>query len=115
MIVLHTNIEDSELRKAVSDAVKSEIVSLTREAVTDIVRERVENKIKSSLIADDAAIMKEIDKQLKAKIAELTNSILYSSMWVDKGNLNKTIESLIQKEVEKAIAKFLSNFTGVPK
>jgi len=101
MIVINLKIEDDDLRNAVKDAVKGEIVSLTRSALEEIISQSVSDKLKIHI--NDTRFMSILDREVK----EFIKRELHSQIWVDRDKLNPKISDIIKNEIRNIIKDYL--------
>ena len=106
MIVVHVDLGDEELKKAVQKAVEGEIVSLTRDALNKVVTETVENKI--SLDNADSRFTSMVNEEVKKQIKEYISSQMSTQMWIERGKLTPVFAQLVKEQVRDIIKQGLS-------
>ena len=106
-IVVHVDLADEDLRKAVQEAIKGEIVSLTRKAIEDIIGQSVSEKLSIDANSNkiENMIRNAVDHDVKTYIREQ----MCSQVWIDKDSLNPKFAKLIRDAVQDILKRSLSN------
>lgn len=94
------NIEqDAELRSVIKDAIKGQVMSVTREEITSIVKEEIQKKVQNS---DVQYLNRLIGDSMKSVIAD----ILYKEHDVDSWH-NKWMDPIITKYLDSKVSAAL--------
>ncbi len=107
MIVLHTDLLDEEIKKAVREAVQGEITALTREALSNVVQEEVARKV-GTITPGNEYIQRITREQLKEQVRELIrNEIL--SKYAGEGVLKDEYRKVVKEVVREILSVSLRN------
>lgn len=91
--------EDKELRAAIKDAIKGQVMAVTREEITQIVRDEIGKKIANKDV-------QYLNRLLETSMKQVIESILYSKYNVP-GWYNEWIEPTITKYLDSKVKEAL--------
>ena len=102
-IIIHVDLADKELKDAVREAVKGEIVALTRESIEELVCRVVSEKTR--IFLDDKNTKNIIDREIKIQVEKA----MKSQIWADHGQLNPEFAKIVKETVKQILQRNFDN------
>lgn len=84
--------EDAELRAAIKDAIKGQVISIVRETVTDVLKEVLESKV--SKISIESLLFEEMGKIIKRTLTD-------SPSWNQPNFIQAEAKKIINQKLEE--------------
>lgn len=109
MIVLHVDMADEDLKKAVQEAIGGEIKSMTREAMEQIIGETVSEKLTQTFTSGRIADM--TNSTIRAVVKEAINNQMQEWVWNQK-TIKPEFKALVKETIKEIMDGYLKPFVG---
>jgi len=107
MIVIHTNLDDGELKKAVKEAIHGEIKKLAREEIESIIQKEVDTKLNFGNA--NSPFHSLVTKQVKQEVTAFVRELMLEKNYGTARLLNAQYETIVKETVKEILVGNLKN------